>query len=192
MEKEKTRAILLTQDQNGQVNRREITQEELGRIFFQEGNHEWDQICRALPAPVWEKLYGDDGTLIYEGFTLEHKAFGAGRAFFKDGTVSMEGIFGIKGFQCGRVFSPNGLVQFEGMLRLNHGYGPNYPEYGSWYDENGKMAYHGKFRVMRSSLGWPKVVEPEVFGSIPGRARLKQIIFSWEDARRLMQLLPTN
>ena len=81
MEQESECAVLLTQKENGQIAQREITQEELGQIFFQEGNREWDQVHIVLPDPVWDKLYDDDGILVYEGYTLNHKAFGAGRAF---------------------------------------------------------------------------------------------------------------
>jgi len=187
MEQEKKCAVLLTQDGNGQISKREITQEELGWIFFQEGNREWDQVHIVLPDPVWEKLYDNDGVLVYEGYTLDHKAYGAGRAFFRDGTVSNEGIFGIKGFMSGRTFYSNGIIQFDGLFRLNQAYGPNYPEYGIWYDRNGKMLYRGKFSVSRSSLGWPRVYEPEGFGTIPNNARLKGKVFMWEDARKLMK-----
>ena len=187
MEHEEKCAVLLTQDWNGQIAQRKITQEELGQIFFQEGNREWDQVQIVLPDPVWEKLYDDDGFLVYEGYTLDHKAFGAGRAFFKNGTVSNEGIFGIKGFISGKAFYSNGIIQFDGLFRLNQAYGPNYPEYGVWYDSNGKMLYRGKFKVSRSSLGWPRVYEPEGFGTIPYNARLKNKIFMWEDARKLMK-----
>ena len=186
MKQEEKHAVLLTQDRNGQISKAEISREELGRIFFQEGNREWDQVHLALPDPVWEKLCDDDGIPVYEGYTLEHKAFGAGRAFFSDGTVSMEGIFGIKGLICGKTFYPNGAVQFEGLFRLNQAYGPNYPEYGAWYGSDGGMLYRGKFSVCRSSLGWPRVEVPEGFGPVPGSAQLKGRVFMWEDARRLM------
>ncbi len=187
MEEEKKDFILLNQDNGGQIDRKEITQEELGQIFFHEGNREWDQVHRALPDPVWEKLYDDDGIPVYEGWTLDHKAFGAGRAYFEDGTVSMEGVFGLKGFLSGRIFYANGLIQFEGIFRLNQAYGPNYPEYGAWYDRSGKMIYRGKFSVTRSSLGWPSVYEPKGFGTIPGNERLQKKTFMWEDARRLIR-----
>ena len=187
MEQEKKCAVLLTQDGNGQISKREITQEELGRIFFQEGNREWDQVHMVLPDPVWEKLYDDEGLLVYEGFTLAHKLFGAGRAYSRDGSVSMEGIFGLKGFMSGKVFYPNGMIRFDGLFHLNQAYGPNYPEYGVWYDQNGKVLYRGKFGVSRSSLGWPRVYAPEEFGRIPDNAQLKGKIFMWEDARNLMK-----
>ena len=92
MNQEDKNAILLTQDKDGKISQREITEEELGRIFFHEGNREWEQVHMALPDPVWEKLYDNEGVLVYEGFTIAHKAFGAGRAYFNDGSVSMEGI----------------------------------------------------------------------------------------------------
>ncbi len=149
--------------------------------------NQWDQIQLFLPDPVWEKLYDEEACLVYEGYTLDHKAYGAGRVFFGNGTVSMEGLFRIKGFLCGKVFSGNGTVMFEGMFRLNLGYGPNNLEYGARYDSEGKLLYHGKFGVSRSGLGWPKVNEPIEFGTIPQSTRLKGKVFMREDARRLMK-----
>ena len=99
----------------------------------------------------------------------------------------MEGWFGIKGLLSGKVFHSNGVIMFEGVFRLNQAYGPNFPEYGTWYDRNGKMLYRGKFDVCRSSLGWPRVCKPEKFGSVPSCERLKGRIFMWEDARKLMK-----
>ncbi len=187
MDQEEKNAILFTQDKDGKISQRVITEEELGKIFFHEGNREWDQVHMILPDPVWEKLYDDEGILVYEGYTLDHKAFGLGRAYYRDGSLSMEGFFGIKGFQSGKVFYSNGVIQFDGLFRLNQAYGPNYPEYGIWYDEDGKLLYRGKFGVSRSSLGWPRVYKPEGFGTIPCNARLKGKVFMWEDARKLMK-----
>lgn len=187
MNQEEKNAILLTQDKDGKISQREITEEELGKIFFHEGNREWEQVHMALPDPVWEKLYDNEGVLVYEGFTIAHKAFGAGRAYFNDGSVSMEGIFGFKGFMSGKVYYSNGIIRFDGLFHYNQAYGPNYPEYGTWYGEDGKILYRGKFGVSRSSLGWPRVYAPEGFGTIPNNARLKEKIFMWEDARRLMK-----
>ena len=187
MEQEEKNTILLTQDENGNISEKKITLEELGQVFFSDGNREWDQIQRSLPKPVWKKLYDRKGNLAYEGYTLSHKAFGAGRAFSPDGSVSMEGFFGIKGLLFGRRYYDNGIIQFEGIFHLNQAWGPNYPEYGVWYDRNGKMLYHGKFAVSRSSLGWPSVEKPEGFGPIPDHGVLKEIIFMWDDARKLMK-----
>ena len=188
MNKQVGNAILLTQDQDqdGKISEREITLEEMGKIFFRDGNDEWTQIHAKLPAPVWERLYHEE-TLVYEGFTLDHKALGAGRAFDQNGNVCMEGVFGIKGLQCGRAYYPNGVIRFEGNFKLNQAYGPNFPEFGIWYDKNGKELYRGKFKVARSSLGWPRVCEPDGFGSVPSAPLLKGHTFSWDDARRLMK-----
>ncbi len=181
MEQEEKNVILLQQDSDGKITRRKITEEEMGRIFFDDGDLRRDNVHLVLPEPVWEKIYMD-GTLVYEGFTVDHKAFGAGRYFAPNGNLYMEGVFGIKGFLSGKVFYPNGSVRFDGCFRLNHAYGPNFPEYGSWYGEDGKLKYHGKFYVYRSSLGWPRVYAPEGFGSVPS-ARLKGHLFMWDDAR---------
>ena len=187
MKQEAKNAVLLTQDKDGTISQREITEKELGKIFFREGNRKWDQIHMVLPGSVWKKLYDDEGLLVYEGFTLANKPFGAGRTYFRDGSVSMEGIFGLKGLISGKVFYPNGMIRFDGLFHLNQAYGPNYPEYGVWYDLDGKVLYRGKFSVSRSSLGWPRVYAPEGFGKVPDNAQLKGEIFMWEDARRLVK-----
>ena len=186
MEREEKVGILLTPTQDGGIAKREITQEELDRIFFKDGNRNWDNIYQVLPEPVWEKIFDEEGCLGYEGYTLDHKAFGAGRTFRRDGTLRTEGVYGLKGLLCGREYYPNGRIRFEGSLRLNQAYGPNFPEFGSWYDEDGKLLFRGKFRFSRSSLGWPTAEEPEGFrwdhGSLP-----KGHVFLWEDARKYMK-----
>ena len=178
-------AVQLTENGDGTITRKEITQEELGNIFFDEGNHEWDQVHLALPDPVWERIY-DGGNLKYEGYTLNHKPFGAGRTYV-GGKVRLEGIFGIKGLLFGKAYYLSGPVRFEGVFRLNQAYGPNFPEYGTWYDEGGERLYRGKFEVSRSSLGWPRVYKPEGFGSVPDTTPGKGLTFTWADARELMK-----
>lgn len=185
MDNEERNCILFTHDRDGKVAEKKITEEELGRIFFNDGDCQWDQVHMVLPDPVWEKLY-EDGSLVYEGFTVDHKAFGAGRSFYRNGAVYMEGVFGIKGLLTGKIFYPNGFVRFDGCFRINHAYGMNYPDYGSWYGEDGKLLYHGKFSVSRSSLGWPSVRVPEGFGEVPA-CRLKTHLFMWPDARKYMK-----
>ena len=187
MDQEEKKALLFTREGDGKISQREITQKELGKIYFREGSREWDQIHMALPDPLWEKLYDIEGVLVYEGYTLNHKAFGSGRVYDPDGSLRMEGLFGLKGLLSGRIYYSNGIIMFDGLFQLNQGYGPNFPEYGSWYDRNGKMLYRGKFGVSRSSLGWPSVYKPEGFGTIPDSTRLKGKIFMWEDARKLMK-----
>ena len=76
-------------------------------------------------------------------------------------------MFDVKGLVYGREYYPNGKIRFEGAYKINHGYGPNYPEYGRCYNEDGNMYYEGKLSVKRSGLGWPSVKMPKEFGSIP-------------------------
>ena len=178
-------AVYLTENEDGTITKREITQDELGILYFNEGDHEWDQVHLALPDPVWERIY-DGGRLKYEGYTLNHKPFGAGRTY-SGGTVALEGIFGIKGLLFGRVYYPNGKIRFEGMFRLNQAYGYNFPEYGTWYSQEGKRLYRGEFGVSRTSLGWPRVYKPEGFGSVPVTTPGKGITFLWDDAWELMK-----
>jgi len=187
MEQEKENSSGVSELGTDRILIREITREERDRIFFQEGTGKWDQVHLVLPDPVWEKVYDEDVILVYEGYTLDHKAFGAGRAYFPDGSLRQEGIFGLKGLLSGKAFYPNGVIRFEGLFRLNQGYGPNFPDYGIWYDRDGRMLYRGKFGVARSSLGFPRVEKPEGFGSVPDNKQLKGAIFMWEDAKRLMR-----
>ena len=123
---------------------------------------------------------------------MDHRAFGAGRVFFRNGSVFMEGVFGIKGLLSGRVYYSSGMIRFEGQFRINNGYGPNFPEYGTWYGEDGKMLYRGEFGVSRSSLGWPTVYKPEGFGVIPSGVLKYEHLFMWEHAIRLMNREPGN
>jgi len=185
MAQEETGCKLIAQDKDGKIVQTQITQEERDRIFFNEGNRMWDTIQMFLPKPQWEKIY-DGGHLYYEGETIDHKAFGIGRVYFKDGSLALEGIFGIKGLLCGRTYYSNGVVQFDGLFRLNQAYGPNFPEYGAWYDRDGKLKYRGKFQVSRSSLGFPHVYKPEGFGSVPYTTLRNGHTFIWEDARKYM------
>lgn len=184
MEHEKKPYILFSHNPDGEIAQTRITRERLGQIFFNEENREWNNIHLVLPEPVWDKIY-EDGCLIYEGFTIDQKAFGAGKAFYRDGTPMAEGIFGIKGLLYGREYYPSGIIRFEGSFRLNQAYGPNYPIYGSWFDEEGKLLFHGKFEFFRSSLGYPLIDEPKGFNLFK-ESVLKGHIFMWVDARKYM------
>lgn len=185
MEQEEKVAVLLEQQKDGGITKREITREELNRLFFHEGNRTWDNIHRVLPEPVWEQLR-EDGRLVYEGYTVDHKAFGAGRCFYPDGTVCAEGIFGLKGLLCGREYYPNGNIRFEGCFRLNQAYGPNYPDYGTWYGKDGELLFRGKFSVSRSSVGLPIPEEPKGFDWMRHSPAGKGT-FIWDDARKYMK-----
>ena len=61
----KKRGILLEQKEDGEIRKTEVTQEELERIFFREGDRKWDNIQMIVSEPVWEKIY-EDGHLLYE------------------------------------------------------------------------------------------------------------------------------
>lgn len=185
MDREEKDCMLYTRGADREFTGKAITQEELGKIFFSEGNREWDHAHLVLPDPVWERIL-EDGCLLYEGFTLDHKPFGSGRVFYRNGMPRLEGVFGLKGLLCGRAYYPNGVIRFEGLFRLNQAYGPNYPEYGIWYGKDGKMLFRGKIRISRSSLGWPRVYEPEGFGSVPDTT-IKGHTFLWEDARKYIK-----
>ena len=130
---------------------------------------------------TWKKLYTKTGSLIYEGFTLADKAYGAGTEYYENGMPLHQGIFGIKGLLIGKEYYTNGLVRFEGIYELNMAYGPNYPEYGIWYSEDGKEHYHGVFRISRGGVGYPTVIYPIQYGTAAYRSRLEEHLFMWAD-----------
>lgn len=112
---------------------------------------------------VRERLLSDDGTLLYEGYTLEGKPFGLGTAYFENGKVYREGVFDIKGISQGREYYPSGRLRFEGQWALNHGYGPNAPKFGKFYSQDGDLLFSGKFKVKKGGVGWPMIQEPKGF-----------------------------
>ena len=68
-------------------------------------------------------------------------------------------------------------MKFVGQFNDKHGeitgckpedyYGPSYPVEGTFYSEDGAVLYIGKFKVVKQgSLGYPKVIVPENFGSL--------------------------
>ena len=110
----------------------------------------WEEICTA-----WQKLFNDNGDLIYEGCTLNDKPCGKGTVFYEDGSIYQEGIFGIKGLLSGREYYKNGVLRFEGDYFLNNSYGPNFPKYGKYYNSDGNLVYNGKFQWKRGCVGYP-------------------------------------
>ena len=122
-----------------------------------------------------------DGKKLYEGETRKGKPYGAGKAYYPDGTVYQEGEFGIKGLLKGKEYYPNGNLRFEGIYEHNTGYGPNYPIEGKCYDEEGNLYYEGKIKVLRSGLGWPRVEVPEQFGSVVQEGKPEINYTMWED-----------
>ena len=128
-----------------------------------------------------EKLFSDDEALYFEGCTQNGKPCGAGTAYYPDGTVYQEGIFDVKGFLYGREYYPSGELRFEGTYKINNGYGPNYPVYGSYYDEDGNHVFTGLFKVKRTGLGYPIVTEPEAYGPVVQASAPHISPFMWED-----------
>lgn len=184
MENNEKIAKLLLHTGEGKLAETEITQDQLGELLFGERDNWWSNIRMILPEPEWTRFY-EDGILAYEGYSIDQKAFGAGRTYYRNGSVRTEGIYGLKGMLSGKEYYPNGMVRFEGCYRLNRAYGPNFPEYGSWFDERGELKYHGKFVFGRSTIGFPLVIEPKGFTWIKDPVP-KDHVFMWEDAYRHM------
>ncbi len=169
------------------MKKKTITEDELVDLFFTDHKVNWKEVYKCIDEPLkWEKLYLDNGTLIYEGFTVNHKAYGAGTSFYPDGKPRQEGIWGIKGLLVGREYYPNGQMRFEGVYRLNQAYGPNEPEFGSYYNSEGELKYYGKFQIFHGSIGYPMVGTPEGFGAIQRAALPEKNLFLWDDARKLL------
>lgn len=95
--------------------------------------------------------------------------------YYEDGSVKCEGIFQKAGLFEGKLYYPSGQLKFEGKCnnkeREKSGYyGPSYPVSGRFYSEDGQLIYEGQFKVIhQGSLGYPRVMEPEGFGSISWR-----------------------
>ena len=132
---------------------------------------------------TWKTLKSDDGTVLYEGFTLLGKPFGFGTAFFPNGKKYQEGMFYIKGLIYGKEYYPSGSLRFEGTYQLHKGYGPNYPVYGDCFDQDGHKVFGGALKIRKGGVGYPMVVEPENFGPLPQRERPEINWFIWDDAR---------
>ena len=111
-----------------------------------------------------KKIYGEDGKLLYEGYTLHNSPYGFGKAYFANGELYREGIFDIKGIVQGKEYYPSGQLRFEGRWCLTRGYGPNAPCDGNAYDKNGELIYSGKFEIKRGGVGWPMIQKPKGFG----------------------------
>lgn len=110
-----------------------------------------------------KRIFSEDGVLLYEGYTLHNAPYGFGTAYFQNGNVYREGIFDIKGIVQGREYYPSGQLRFEGQWSLTTGYGPNAPYEGNAYSEYGELIYSGKFEIIRSGLGWPRIQKPKGF-----------------------------
>lgn len=131
----------------------------------------------------WEQLFDDDGNLLYEGFTFNHKPSGAGTAYFRNGAKYQEGVFGIKGLLVGREYYSNGQLRFEGVYRLNRAYGPNPPVLGSFFDENGKLLHEGEAVWKYGGVGYPYGVNVKNFGKVHQDGKPLLPCLMWEEAR---------
>lgn len=130
---------------------------------------------------IWKQLYTEEGILVYEGYTLNDKAYGEGAVYYPDGKIYQQGIFDIKGLIKGKEYYPNGQLRFEGTLKINRGYGPNYPTQGCCYDSSGNLLKSGDFSVRRTGIGYPVVEKPEGYGAIPQEERPSFPILMWGD-----------
>lgn len=132
----------------------------------------------------WKKIFSEDGKLMYEGFTLFGKPYGAGTSYYSNGNKCQEGVFDIKGLVHGREYYQNGILRFEGTYRINRAYGPNYPIFGSCYDKNGNEYFNGELSHRTGGVGYRSVEEPKDFGPIPLEGAPKLNKFMWEDDAR--------
>ena len=114
----------------------------------------------------WKRISSDDGRLMYEGFTFGGKPHGAGTTYYENGNKYQEGVFDAKGLAYGREYYPNGNVRFEGAYSIQKGFGPNYPVFGTCYDEKGNEYFYGELTVRKNHAGFPKVIKPEGFGPV--------------------------
>ena len=131
----------------------------------------------------WKKIYSKNGKLMYEGFTKDGSPCGSGTSYYANGNKCREGLFDVKGLVYGREYYRNGNVRFEGAYRQNKGYGPNYPVFGSFCDENGNELYYGEFTIKKGASGYPAVVKPAEFGPVvhKGMPNLKMLTWSSEE-----------
>ena len=161
-----------------------ISEDELVDLFFTNHEINWQEAYKWVAGKTkWERIFKDE-KLVYEGFTLNGKACGAGTSYYPEGNARQEGIWGIKGLLTGRDYYANGQIHFEGIFKLNQAYGPNEPEYGSYFDKEGTLRYHGKFYVQHGSVGFPRVSVPEKWcwiGNVLGPH-----ILLWDDVRNLL------
>lgn len=115
----------------------------------------------------WKKIYSKDHKLMYMGFTVDGKPFGTGISYYENGNKCQEGVFDRKGLVHGKEYYQHGILRFEGVYTRNKGYGPNYPTFGTCYDEDGNEIFYGELKIRKmGSMGFPKIVRPEEYGSI--------------------------
>lgn len=138
-----------------------------------------------MSTPTWKRILSEDGSAVYEGFTLLDKPYGPGIVYYPSGEKYQEGVFGIKGMLLGREYYPDSTIRFEGTLRINRGYGPNIPVYGKCFREDGMKYFDGKLKVHLSGLGYPIVENPKEYGPVMSNNKPVLHYFMWDDAQSL-------
>ena len=134
---------------------------------------------------VWKKLYNEEQEFVYEGYTYKNHPYGAGTAYYYDGTKYQEGVFDVKGLVYGREYYPNGKVRFEGTYKINKAYGPNTPIYGNHYSEDGELVHSGLLKFKYGGVGYPLVTVPKEYGSVALPERPSIDCLMWEEKQEL-------
>lgn len=122
--------------------------------------------------PVWKKLFYSSGyyagRLLYEGFTVDGMAYGAGTFYYGSGGKYQEGLFGPNGLICGREYYINGQLRFEGTYQYNPDFSLNWPVFGAYYSAAGELKYYGTFDVIGTGdeVIHPLVMVPEDYGPV--------------------------
>ena len=90
----------------------------------------------------WKRLYDESGNLLYEGSTLNGRPWGAGDAYYPDGSIYRKGIFGIKGLLTGKEYYSSEKLGLNAFFTLNRGYGPHIPVLMLENNEGGAICLH--------------------------------------------------
>lgn len=136
--------------------------------------------------PVWKRLYYGNkyycGKLLYEGFTVENMAYGAGTSYYGSGGRCQEGLFGPNGLVCGREYYVTGQLRFEGTYQYNPYSGQNWPIFGAYYDVEGELKHYGTFDVIEADdkIIRPFVMIPEEYGPVASVPFIKGWLFRGE------------
>ena len=128
---------------------------------------------------TFKTLCDDVGRLLYEGFTYNGKPFGAGKVYWPNGNIFMEGKFGLFGLVIGTEYYPDGKPRFAGNYYI-HYREPNLPYKGNFYNKAGEPVYSGEiekqqFRIER------KIAGLKDFGPVLQSDRPVFPVFSSED-----------
>ena len=123
---------------------------------------------------IHKKLFSND-RLLYEGYVVNDRPYGLGTLYFENGNKYKEGIFDIKGVIEGKEYYPGGQVKFEGTWSITTGYGPNAPDKGNLFDENGKLVFSGKFQIIKCGVGAPMIRYPKYGRDPENRPKIEHI-----------------